>query len=272
MKLRSAEYSEGDSYTIIHNLKEDDPFERSFYLRTGKTIEDLTKEAKKEFGKNSNLNFNTGKFLVNKEKVVLTPEYSPSLTHLIAEGLFYQKENKPIETIRNPTRDLLETITGFIDDIRQSKEDLTKLLTHPQNPAIIQIPGINPFDDFLREVEYSKLAKGFIEYRTSIMNYGYIFGKRSTFILDGKEGDNQSQWYILPNSDLSIEQIKMRFAKNAKVGTISKSEKFSFSEMDKVNTGSSFFFDGTTRDLIEELTKNEIKLEKGLLLSQFSNK
>jgi len=265
-------YCEGNSYIIIHNKNEDNYSKKSFYLRTGKTIGDIMQTAKIEFEKKVNFAFNTGKFSIEKDKIEITPKYSPTLTYLITEGLFYNWKQKKIKTMRTPTKKLYYTNTGFITNIEEINKDLTKLLTDSEKPCIIKIAGANPHDDFLEDIEYNKLSQGFLKCRYVAMNYGYIFGKNSTFIVDGKETDKESQWYILPNESSVIERSKQRFNQNAEIGKISKSNNFHFREADKISPTQRYIFDGKIRDLIKILTENEIKLEKGLSLSNFSNK
>ena len=266
-------YSEGNSYALIHNEKEDDYSEKSFYLRTGKSIDDIISRSKEEFGKDANFEVNNGEFLIDKNKIVITPKYSLPFTHLVTEGIFYNELRESIDvaqTIRTSTRNFFESNNGFVTNIKSAEEGLLDILTDPENPAIVRIPGINPYRDFMRDIEYDKLSRGFLKYRRAAMNYGYIFGKNATFIVDGEETADDSDWYILPNSKENILNIKRDFSCNVKVGFISRSNNFTFSEADKVSK--EFYFDGTTRDLVGGLMENGINLTKGLSLKDFSNK
>ncbi len=266
------EYSKGNFYVVIQNKNEDLSKERYFYLRTGKSIEEIVSKSKKEFKKNLDYNFNSGSFKIEKNKIKIIPECSPPFTHLIAEGLFYNtfinREIKVSSKI-NHTNELFTSVNGFIDHLKHSEKSLTKILLDKDNPAIIKIPGSNPFNNDAWKLDYSHLARGFLKSRRVAMNYGYIFGF-ATFIIDGDESDSYSKWYILPNNPERIEIIKNRFNENARINEISKSKKWSFSEGDKVT--SYFYFDGTLRNLINKLIGEGIELSKDLSLKDFSDK
>ena len=86
-------YSPGNSYVVVHVPSEDDYSKKSFYLRTGESIESVVASAGEEFvGEDVELEFNTGTFQIDRPFASIDgilrifPEVSPHLTYLVARG------------------------------------------------------------------------------------------------------------------------------------------------------------------------------------------
>ena len=277
-------YSPGNSYVVVHVPSEDDYSKKSFYLRTGESIESVVASAGEEFvGEDVELEFNTGTFEIDRpfasEDGVLRifPEVSPHLTYLVAEGLFYRGFVSPedsaatsVQTSREPTRGMYYSLTGFVTAIEEFNGSLIDLLADPEEPALLYVAGADPYSDFVHDLDYAKLSNGFLARTLVAMNYGYIYNRKSSFVLDSSYGSDDSSWYVLPNSEDTLEHVQIRHNENAAVGKLSSSKKFTFSEADKVGHSRRLFFDGSVRDLIETLMEEGILLDDELDLDDFS--
>lgn len=278
MAKKIASYAPGDSYIVVHVDSEDTYSRKSFYLRTDESFESVLEEAAEEFaGKDADLEFNSGTFQIDDGTLRITPEVSPHLTYLVAEALFYQgfvDSDDSVETVvteREPTRVLYSSLTGFVTDIEESDESLAGLLTDPEEPALIHLPGVDPYWDLMYDLDYAKLSEGFLTRTLVAMNYGHIYNKRSSFILDGSYGSDDAPWYVLPNDEGTLEHIQARYNENAAVGRLSSSKTFTFSEADKVPHHRHVFFDGTVRDLVEVLVEQGVELSDALDAEDFSD-
>ncbi len=285
MAKKIASYAPGDCYIVIHVDSEDTYSQKSFYLRTGESIESLVEEAAEEFaGKDADLEFNSGTFQIDRPFATMDgvlriyPSGAPHLTYLVAEALFYQGFVAPkgsaatsVRTEREPTRGLYSSLTGFVTDIEESDESLAGLLTDPEEPCLIHLPGVDPYWDLMHDLDYAKLSGGFLTRTLVAMNYGHIYNKRSSFILDGSYGSDDAPWYVLPNDEGTLEHIQARYNEDAAIGRLSSSKTFTFSEADKVPHHRHVFFDGTVRDLVKTLIEQGIVLDDGLTLDDFTD-
>lgn len=275
---RVVSYAPGNSYIVVHVPSEDDYNKKSFYLRTGDSIESVVASAREEFtGEDVELEYNTGTFEVDGDVLRVTPELAPHLTYLVGEALFYQgfvdsdDSVSGVVTFREPTRCVYRSNTGFVTAVDEYDKSLVELLTDPEEPCLIRIPGVEPFRDVMHEIDYARLAGGVLCRRLVAMNYGYIYSKRSTFVLDGDYGSDDACWYVLPNSDETLWHIQSLFNEDGAVGVLSASSEFTFSEADKVGSHRRFLFDGSIRDLVDVLVEQGIELDASLSLGCFSD-
>ena len=162
------------------------------------------------------------------------------------------------------------SLTGFVTAIEEFNGSLIDLLSDPEEPALLYVAGADPYFDFVHDLDYAKLSNGFLVRTLVAMNYGYIYNRKSFFVIDGSYGSDDTPWYVLPNSEETLEHVQIRHNENAAVGKLSSSKKFTFSEADKVGHSRRLFFDGSVRDIIETLMEEGILLDEDLDLSDFS--
>jgi len=267
-------------YTVLHlNIERDD----FYYMRTGSLIGEAIEKATTEFKKKEftekefNPKYNTGFISFQDEEAVIYPYRVQGMNFWVAEGLVFtyfndkKLQSPKIRTARVPTKKLFEIIYYKPHEAVESDRNLAELLTDPEKTCRIDIAKVlkDPKDISDKFKLEDAAYRGGSPAELAIMNYGYIWGKHSTFFEDPdiKQWNNSGQWYQLLNKETFSKderkwQKKVHKKELPKLNTVCKIKGYTFSEVDKVMPSDQYFFDGSLKDVFEILKESGVKFKR----------
>ena len=251
-----------------------------YYLRTGTSRQDALERACEEFREYGFVDgrfdpeWVAGVYHIDGTDVLLDIDWDTAkgLNFWVAEGLlgtFYRDNH--VETfprIRTDRKNTLKLYKGVISDCHKAKEseqDLVDLLRDPEEPCSIMLKPM-----YLEQTKAWKAANGRCPADLQIMNYGYIWNKRSTFF----EDPDSEVWYRLMNKDTLSEEDRRSYRKDfgmeyPRPDVVSAIKSFTFREADKVPDGrDNLFFDGSLQDVFNILKGSGVGFEEGILCSE----